>query len=121
MSKHPKADLYLAERANGLTYRQISEKYGVTYQCVYATCRNVDGTYKAKITDNGCIYPNLRKWLNADRKRRDRFFQAMMGVTIRDILNGTRQPKKDVIDKMIALTGMTYEEMFKEDDYERKE
>lgn len=121
MSKHPKADLYLAERAKGLTYRQISEKYGVSYQCVHSVCRNVDGTYKTVITEKGCIYPNLRRWLNKDRRRRDRFFKAMRGVTIRDMLNGSRQPKKDTIDKMLALTGMTYEELFKEDDHERKE
>ena len=84
-------------------------------------CVNVDGTYKTVITEKGCIYPNLRRWLNNDRRRRDRFFKAMRGVTIRDMLNGSRQPKKDTIDKMLALTGMTYEELFKEDDHERKE
>lgn len=121
MSKHPKADLYLAERAKGLTYRQISEKYGVSYQCVHSVCRNVDGTYKTVITEKGCIYPNLRRWLNKDRRRRDRFFKAMRGVTIREILKGAQMPKKNTIDKMLALTGMTYEELFQEDYHERKE
>lgn len=121
MSKHPKADLYLEERANGLTYRQISEKYGVSYQSVHSTCTKVDGTYKTVITSCGCIYPNLRIWLNQDRRRRDAFFQAMEGCTIRDILKGIQQPKKNIIDKMISFTGMTYEELFKEDDHERKE
>lgn len=121
MSKHPKADLYLADRAKGMTYRQISEKYGVSYQSVHATCSSVDGTYKTVISSRGCIYPNLRSWLNKDRRRRDRFFQLMKGCAIREILKGTQMPKKNTIDKMLALTGMTYEELFQEDDHERKE
>lgn len=117
MSKHPKADLYLADRAKGMTYRQIGEKYGVTYQSVYITCRNVDGTYKTVIGPKGCIYPNLRAWLNQDRERSKRFFQAMKGCAIREILKGAQMPKKNAIDKMLALTGMTYEELFQEEDY----
>ena len=117
MSKHPKADLYMADRAKGMTYRQIADKYGVTYQSVHATVCSVDGAYRTVISSRGCIYPNLRAWLNKDRRRRDRFFEAMKGCSIRDIMNGTRMPKKPTIDKMIALTGMTYEELFQEDDH----
>ena len=114
MSKHPKADLYLADRAKGMSYREIAEKYGVTYQSVHATCTSVSGEYKKLISRNGCIYPNLRAWLNQDRQRSDRFFQAMRGCCIREILKGSQMPKKNVIDKMLAITGMTYEEMFRE-------
>ena len=34
MSRHPKADLYMAEREKGKTYREIAKMYGVTYQAV---------------------------------------------------------------------------------------
>lgn len=114
MSKHPRTDQYLADRENGLSYRQISEKYGVSYQSVHSAVCLVDGSYKTVISERGCIYPNLRAWLNQDRRRRDRFFECMKGCTIREYLKGIRQPKKDIIDKMLAITGMTYEEMFRE-------
>ena len=32
--EHPKSDLYRQERENGFTYKEIAEKYGITYQCV---------------------------------------------------------------------------------------
>lgn len=114
MSKHPRTDQYLADRENGLSYRQISEKYGVSYQSVHSAVCLVDGSYKTVISERGCIYPNLRSWLNQDRQRSDRFFQAMRGCCIREILKGSQMPKKNVIDKMLAITGMTYEEMFRE-------
>lgn len=117
MSRHPKADLYLADRRKGMTYREIAEKHGVSYQCVHTVCTRVDGTYRNRISEKGCIYPNLRHWLNKDRRRSAGFFKAMKGYSIRDFMNGTRQPKKDAIDKMIALTGMNYEELFREEDY----
>lgn len=55
MSKHPKADLYLADLAKGMCYREIAEKYGVTYQSVHATCVSVSGEYRKVISKNGCI------------------------------------------------------------------
>ena len=117
MSRHPKADLYLAERKKGMTFREIAEKYDVSYQSVHSTCTKQDGSYCLKIiSKRGCIYPNLRSWLNADRARRDAFFLAMKGCSIREFLKGERQPKKDAIDKMLAITGMTYEEMFAEEE-----
>lgn len=33
-SRHPKTDLYLAERAKGLTYTEIGKMFGVSYQAV---------------------------------------------------------------------------------------
>lgn len=121
MSKHPKADLYLAEREKGLTYREIAEKYGVSYQSVHATCCSVEGAYQMIIIERGCIYPNLRKWLNEDKNRKKRFFEQVKCCGIRDVLKGEKQPRKGTIDAMLRITGMTYEEMFMEDDHERKE
>ena len=117
MSRHPRADLYMADRARGLTYRQIGEKYGVTGQSVQICCAKQGESPRKYLTPGNCIWPNLRVWLNADRERAERFFRAMKGTTIRDILKGIRQPKKNVIDRMLAITGMTYEEMFKEEDH----
>jgi hypothetical protein len=42
----------------------------------------------------------------------------MEGCAIRNVLKGIQQPKKDVIDKMIAITGMSYEVLFAEEQYE---
>lgn len=111
-----RAKIYLEDRKNGMTYREIAEKYGVSYQSVHSCCTRQDGTYHTSVSPKGCIYPNLRRWLNADKNRRDRFFQEMKCYSIREYIKGVRQPKKDAIDKMLALTGMTYEVMFAQEE-----
>jgi transcriptional regulator with XRE-family HTH domain len=115
MKKERKVDQYLADRAKGMSYRQIAEKYGVSYQAIHASCVGAGVAPFKKISARGCIYPNLRAWLNMDKIRSDRFFQDVGASSIRLILNGSMQPKKNVIDRMLKLTGMTYEEMFKEE------
>jgi hypothetical protein len=117
MSKHPKADLYLEDRAKGMTYREIADKHGVSYQAVHTVCAKQGEPKRKIISSKACIYPNLRRWLNEDKQRQDRFFQAMKGGTFLECLKGLRQPKKNTIDKMIAITGMTYEELFAEEEY----
>jgi transcriptional regulator with XRE-family HTH domain len=116
VKKDRKVDLYLADRANGMTYRQIAEKYGVSYQAVHTSCVSAGVPPHKLITEKGCIYPNLRAWLNMDKIRRDRFFRDVGTGSIRMILNGSMQPKKNVIDKMLNITGMTYEELFAEEE-----
>lgn len=117
MSKHTRADRYLADREKGMTYRQIGEKYGVSAQAVQSSCAMQGETPRKALSPRSCIWPNLRKWLNADRTRAERFFQAMQDCTIRTILKGGQQPKKNVIDRMLKITGMSYEELFREEEF----
>lgn len=115
MSKHPKTDLYIKERAKGLTLREIADKYEVSYQAVAIAIAKVDPTFYKTISSKGCIYPNLRRWLNKSLENQHRLFSALKGKSTRDFLNGTRMPKKDAIDIMLKVTGMTYEELFAEE------
>ena len=110
-----KGYMYREDRERGMTYREIAEKYGITPQSAHTSCMKAGGRSVRVITEKACIWPNLRRWLNADRERQNRFFQAMEGCTIRDCMKGIRQPKKDVIDRMIRITGMRYEELFAEE------
>lgn len=116
MSKRTRVDGYLADREKGMTYRQIGEKYGVSAQAVQICCARQGEMPRKALSARACIWPNLRIWLNADRARAERFFQEMQGCTIRMILKGGQQPKKDVIDRMLKLTGMSYEEMFAQEE-----
>lgn len=112
-----KCDMYLADRSNGMTYREIADKYGISYQAVHASCLHAGGPSSLMLSSKACVYPRLRRWLNEDKERQDRFFQLKVN-SLRSILRGYMQPKKDAIDLMLAFTGMTYEEMFaEEEDY----
>lgn len=77
------------------------------------------GRFQA-VTDKHCPFVNLRAWMNKNRVSRAEFLRRMGYMnspeTIRRFgtyLRGEHQPRKDFIDKMLDVTGMTYEEMFK--------
>lgn len=123
MSRHPKADLYRAEREKGKTYREIAEMYGVTSQAVSIACGNQKGYQFRAWTVDRCVYPNLRNWLNENRVSLKEFIRRMdclpSGTTeakLRSYLNGKAYPRKKVIDRMLAITGLTYEQLWEVDD-----
>ena len=114
---------YRAEREKGLTYQEIADKYGVSKQCIYMACGKGNPTYFQPFTQKRCVYPNLRNWINDNKicaaeliRRLGYEYTGRTASWIRTILAGKGNIKKTLIDKLIALTGMTYEELFKEDD-----
>lgn len=109
------------DREAGMSYREIAEKHGVSTQYV----SQVVSTYNPKnfrfITPKGCIYPNLRKWLNdnqislAELLRRMYLDPAHGNIErLRNVMRGSN-PRKDYIDRLIEATGMKYEKLFKEE------
>lgn len=117
--EHKRADLYLAARESGLTYQQIADKYGVSRQAVADVCGKYNPKYFQIIKEDDCIFPNLRKWMNDHKVSRKELTRRIGLVTyaynvevLTTYLKGVVNPRKDVIDKMLKVTGMTYEEMF---------
>lgn len=116
---HPKTDLYRAEEAKGLSRREIAEKYGVSVQMVHQACGKHDPGHFRKITEKGCVYPNLRNWMNENKVgylellRRMGIFPVNQNLnTHKKWLSGVCDPRKETIDKMIAITGIPYEKLF---------
>lgn len=121
MSKtnHPQADRYIEERQQGKTYKEIADKYGVSHQAVSAACAKYTPDSFKPYHDFEVIYPNLRRWLNENRVSRSEFVRRMGLIPsgannsrIRCYFRGVNYPSKQVIDKMLEVTGLTYEEMF---------
>lgn len=114
-----KYDIYREERAKGLSYKEIADKYGVSKQNVAIACGKSQKWNFRYWTATGCIYPNVRKWLN-ENQITTRELIHRLGIDyhnttcarIRSYLIGHCYPPKMIIDKFLSVTGLTYEEFF---------
>lgn len=115
-----KWELYASMRENGMTYREIAEKCGCSYQNVAQALANRKVVRFRHFTEKSCAYPNLRKWLNDNRVCTDELLRRIYGHNAGgntrqryvEILKGRVDPKKSDIDSLLRVIGMTYEELF---------
>ena len=107
-----------ALRDQGFTYQQIADHIGVSRQRVAQICgRQSDPQFR--VISESCIYKNIRWWMNLHKVSRNEFVRRM-GLTadaenslrLSRVLRGEDMPRKDYIDRMMDVTGMTYEVMF---------
>lgn len=111
-------DKVKALRDQGITYEEIGERCGCT--CMYAWYV-VNGREKSfrEITEEDCAYANIRRWMNEHKVSVGDMSVALYGrrdsgypQQTRRMLGGARTMYKDLIDKLLAFTGMSYEEAF---------
>ena len=109
-------------RDQGLKYREIAERFGVSVQYVSMVCASY-APERFQVIDGNCVYPNLRKWMNDNKVSRSELLRRM-GITVHpnnsgrlsSYMRGQCEPRKDFIDKMLKATGMTYEKLFYRED-----
>lgn len=111
-------------RREGKTFQQIADAIGVSRQRAHQLYNKNEkrNDYYHAWTEKRCIFHSLRDWFNIHRfNTKDILEQIGLPVSrsneihLRRILNGDATMKKDDIDLLIGLTGMTYEELFRED------
>lgn len=114
--------LYRQLRDQGLTYREIAEKCGVSKQAVHIACRAGNTSWFRPFKDESCVYPRLKDWLNANKVSGVALVSLMGDIANSHrvpkwyaILRGERELAKSDIDNLIKVTGMTYEELFAND------
>ena len=114
-----RASLYLADRARGMTYSEIAKKHGVTKQRVAQVCAQHNESKFRKITEDQCVYANLRQWMNSNMVCRTELLRRIGTMPygssyngFRNLLLGRGSPTKHMIDALIRVTGMSYEEIF---------
>lgn len=118
-----KYELYRQERKKGLTYRQIADKYGVSYQNIALACGKAQPRGFRWFTESSCVYPNVRKWLN-ENKISVRELTHRLGWEwhksnfdkVTEYIRGDCYPRKEIIDKLLSITGLTYEKFFEKED-----
>jgi predicted transcriptional regulator len=114
--------MYIADRNSGMAYQDIADKYGVSRQCVQQACAR---ECKAKFRYNhSCIYPALKEWINENQVTTAELLRQLDMVRhqnnydrIHKLLTGKQELKKHHIDKLLKMTGMTYEELFRGEEH----
>ena len=108
-----------ALREQGMTYREIGEKLGISWQAAhYGIGRDRDGDWFHPMTEKNCVFPGLRKWMNENRvvaaelSRRIGRDERNGYAKLLRVLRGEQQITKDGIDDILRVTGMKYEEAF---------
>lgn len=117
VTKHEK----LALREQGMTYQQIADRLGISYQAVAQALGEYNPNHFHYVPETSCIYPNLRKWMNDNKVGKTELTRrcgyanspSNKGRIFR-YLQGKVDPPKRFIDRILAATGLTYEQAFGE-------
>lgn len=111
----------LADREAGMTYAQIAKKNGVSYQYVGQLCGKYN-PHQFRVHGENHVYINLRNWMNENKisnkelvRRMNMIPYGRTDATVHDWLVGRTDPPKWAIDKLIEVTGMPYEVLFKKE------
>lgn len=118
-----KLAIYQADRDAGMTYSEIAEKHGVSRQYVQQIIGKYNPRHFHPIKEEQCIYPIWRKWMNDNKVYTVELLRRMGHVPAADsvqrytaYMRGACYPTKGVIDELLAVTGLTYEQLFYEGD-----
>lgn len=108
-----------ALRDQGLTYEEIGRELGISTQAVWQAIGGRDESKFYVFKPTGCVFPGLRRWLNANRVSRRELMRRMGRAPVASSMTrlsnklaGRTQLRKSDIDAILAVTGMTYEEAF---------
>lgn len=110
----------LVLREQGMSYQQIADYFGISYQAVAQPLAKHNPNKFRYVRESGCVYPNIRKWLNDNRVNKSEFVRRLQLMNsngnkerMDGYLTGRTDPPKRIIDRILAVTGLTYEEAFK--------
>lgn len=100
----------------GMSLEAIGRLNGISRQRVHQLIGGTSGFKTIKV--DACVYPNIRKWMNHNKVSRIELTRLMYGVytsqyygILRDMLKGSNC-RKHLIDKLLDITGLTYEQAF---------
>lgn len=101
-------------RIDGYSYQEIANKMGVSRQAVQDYLQRSISYNLRKVRFCGnCVYPNILKYMQDHKMNLSDFANAveMNYANLSRVLKG-KNTSKTSIDKILKVTGMTYEEAF---------
>lgn len=123
MSNDRKAKM-IEMHKQGMTYAEIGQKMGISRQRVFQLIGDTrKGSHKL-ITEKECVYVGIRNWTNENKISRTALTRIINGTfhaskyeRLIRVLKGVDCHKHN-IDKILKVTGLTYEEAFKLEEVE---
>ena len=109
---------FMILRNQGMSYKAIANVYGCTRQNVEQACASRQKRY---VRPEWCVYEGLRNWMNENCVSRTEMFRRMYGHdltnsiadALRRRMTGASRWRMDEINRVIDVTGLTYEELFR--------
>ena len=123
-----RTEQYRYLREQGLTYQEIATRCGVSHQAVAQACAKEKKSQFRKIMPEDCVYHGLRNWMNENYVSRSELYRRMhngspcRGTVAQEIsrkMRGIYRWNMSEIDAMLDITGMTYEQLFRDRGGER--
>lgn len=119
MKTNRTTDKYIEARSKGMKYREIAKLYGVSFQAVAQACAKYGPEHFVPFTEEKLVYANWRNWMN-ENKITMREFMRRLGLSstgnsldaVRGYMRGDHYPAKQTIDKILEVTGLTYEQLW---------
>jgi predicted transcriptional regulator len=119
MSKKVSAEEVKRLREEGYSAKRVAEILGISRTRVYQMSYAKRHKNFEQITPEMNIYPNWRKWMN-ENSITTRMFVELMGLDLSSRsyncvygwMRGRCYPSKMNIDRILKTTGMTYEQLF---------
>lgn len=104
-------------RLRGFTLQECADRFGVSRECIRQIVPDTSTRSHQRRHYDGCIFPNIANWLYENRYTYSRFGLACGTncVSMRRYLIGEVNITRGVINRILDVTGMTYEEAFYEE------
>lgn len=111
----------IQDRKNGMKLEDIARKHGVSRtrvtQILGRQCaKNYQPVQK-------CPWPELKRWMNENKISRMELTRRLYGnghsgnvAKVQAMIRGEKEPRKWMIDKLLEITGLKYEVLFREEE-----
>lgn len=111
-------------RLEGATLQSIADRFEVSLEWIRQIVPPIEGkTWSLEGMRNRCVYPGIAQWLYENRCTYAKLAE-LIGVPQASVsrwMNGVHKPNKPTIDKILKVTGMTYEQAFGEEESSKPE
>lgn len=99
-------------RFDGVSIQEIADHFGVTREYIRQITPTINTLAVRRKKLDSYIYPNISRWMKENRVCASKLAKTIgiSPVTVSNMLSGRVNTTKSTIDKVLEVTGMTYEQ-----------